>query len=316
MTVIETPEARLFPFGLELRDVDTTESLSMLAGRAVPYNTRTELNGFSEEIAPGTFARSIKQDAVSLPLHLFHGDAPELGGNPMTPWPIGIAHEWRDRPDGLHGVWRLDQGEEAQRAARMARDGMLPYLSVRFQAVPNKTDIRYEGERPHMIRRQARLVSTSLVSTPAYREAGVDWVRSAPLPVRPGAPGTALEEWTRYLDQVRQGPVTEIRAVSDKPWSSFTNADYTDAQYARACILDRGPAAGPAKQRYSLPVREPLGALNRNGCHSAAAALAGARGGGIDATPEQKQAAARKLLSLYRTQLREDPPESLVQLAS
>jgi HK97 family phage prohead protease len=172
----------------------------------VPYNTPTELGTFTEEIMPGTFARSIKQDATSLPLHLFHGDI--TGQSPSTPWPIGVAHEWRDAPDGLHGVWRLDGGPEAQKAARMAKDGMLPYLSVRFQPHPNKTDIRYNADRPHLIRRQARLVSTSLVSTPAYQGAGVDWVRSAEHVAKPGAPGTALAKWAEYLEKIKAGPLS------------------------------------------------------------------------------------------------------------
>ena len=178
-TTIDT-EARIYPTGFEIRDLDTTESLRKLAGRAVPYNTPTDLGLFTEEIAPGTFTRSINQDGMLLPLHLFHGDAPREGGSPVTPWPIGMASEWREFPDGLHGVWDLDEDPEAQRAARLARDGKLPYLSVRFNPFPNKTDIRYNrDDRPHMIRRQARLVSTSLVTTPAYLGATVDWVRSA-----------------------------------------------------------------------------------------------------------------------------------------
>jgi phage head maturation protease len=83
----------------------------------------------------------------------------------------------------------------------------LPYLSVRFSPLPNKTELRYNGDRPHMIRREARLVSTSLVSTPAYLGAQVDWVRSAEQVARPGSPGTALDEWTKYLEQIKAGPL-------------------------------------------------------------------------------------------------------------
>jgi HK97 family phage prohead protease len=202
---IENAEARIFPFGLEIRDLEVTDSLSMLAGRAIPYNTTTDLGTFTEEVAPGTFTRSLKGDAAALPLHLFHGDVP--GQAPSTPWPIGMAHEWRDQAEALHGVWRLDDGPEAQKAARMAKDGMLSYLSIRFQPYPNKTDIRYNGDRPHLIRRQARLLSTSLVSTPAYAGAGVEWVRSAEQIARPGSPGTPLAEWTAYLEQIKQGPL-------------------------------------------------------------------------------------------------------------
>jgi phage head maturation protease len=100
-------------------------------------------------------------------------------------------------------------------------------------------------------------------------------------------------------------------AVSDKPWSQFTQADYTDQQWARACLIDTGEGEG--KQRYKLPVREPSGALNRNAVHAAAG------GHGVMAVtgvaPEKKRAAARKLVSLYRNDLNEDPPEGLMTAA-
>jgi hypothetical protein len=98
-------------------------------------------------------------------------------------------------------------------------------------------------------------------------------------------------------------------AVSDKPWSQFSASDYSIEQWRRACLL-KMPGGDPnAKSTYKLPVREPGGALNRNGVHAAAAALAGARGG-VNAPAEAKAAAKRKLRGLYR-QLGEDPPESL-----
>lgn len=103
-------------------------------------------------------------------------------------------------------------------------------------------------------------------------------------------------------------------SVSDKPWSDFPDSAFDDEQYARACILDRGPDAGTAKQRYSLPVREPDGTLNRNACHNAASVLSGGRGG-VQASDEQKATAARKLVALYRQQLDEEPPEQLVDMA-
>lgn len=104
-----------------------------------------------------------------------------------------------------------------------------------------------------------------------------------------------------------------MTTISTKPWSDFKESDYDDAQWLRACLIDRGPDAGSAKQRGSLPVREPDGTLNKNAVHSAAAALAGARGG-VKAAPELKKRAAAALVRLY-AQLDEDPPESVTSLA-
>lgn len=102
-------------------------------------------------------------------------------------------------------------------------------------------------------------------------------------------------------------------AVSNKPWGQFSPSDYTDAQYQAACLIDRG-GTGSAKERCSLPVREPDGTLNRNGVHAAAAALAGAHGGLKNVSAAQKKDAAKKLIGLYH-QIGDTPPPSIVKLA-
>lgn len=108
---------------------------------------------------------------------------------------------------------------------------------------------------------------------------------------------------------IRTDESPNLVAVSDKPWSQFSASDYTIEQWRRACLL-KMPGGDPnSKSTYKLPVREPGGALNRNGVHAAAAALAGARGG-TSAPAGAKAAARSKLRGLYR-QLGEEPPESL-----
>ncbi len=100
--------------------------------------------------------------------------------------------------------------------------------------------------------------------------------------------------------------------ISNKPWSQFSESDYTIEQWRRACLIDMG-GDRENKSNFKLPVREPDGAVNRNGVHAAAAALAGARGG-VQAPPEQKRKAARALIRLYG-ELEEEPPESLRRAA-
>jgi 2'-5' RNA ligase len=102
--------------------------------------------------------------------------------------------------------------------------------------------------------------------------------------------------------------------VSNAPWSNFKESDYTDEQWLHACLIDRGVNAGSAKQRASLPVREPNGTLNRNGVHAAAAALAGARGGLKDVSPELRTKAKKALVHLYDV-LGDNVPASLSHAA-
>lgn len=103
--------------------------------------------------------------------------------------------------------------------------------------------------------------------------------------------------------------------VSDKPWSDFTAADYTPAQWHRACVIHDHPAGQVPddKEHCKLPIREPDGTLNRAGVHAAASVLAGGRGG-VQATAAQKAAAARAVLSAYHT-IGDTPPDSLTALA-
>ncbi len=106
-------------------------------------------------------------------------------------------------------------------------------------------------------------------------------------------------------------------AVSNKPWSTFSDADYPDAGAlcdASLINLNDGPRSAWSKANCKLRVYEPGGDLNRNALAAAAAVLAGARGG-VDAPANARRAAARKLMRLYR-EAQMDPPESLVRLAT
>lgn len=102
-----------------------------------------------------------------------------------------------------------------------------------------------------------------------------------------------------------------IEHLSERPWSDYTKADYSIEQWHAACLIHLHQGPPTSKSECKLPVKTPNGALNRNGVHAAAAALAGARGG-VHASPEQKASAARALRGYYR-QMSEEAPDSLKQ---
>lgn len=102
-----------------------------------------------------------------------------------------------------------------------------------------------------------------------------------------------------------------VKAVTDAPWDGSASR-YSIEQWKAATLI--GPLGDPgSKSSYKLPVLEPNGDVNSNAVHSAAAELAGGRGG-VDAPGPEKAQAAKKLVSLYR-QLKSDPPDSLSKLA-
>lgn len=188
----------------QLRDVDTTDSLTMLEGRAVPYDQVADIGMFLESFLPGSLGKSARESAAALPLMLVHGqDGYSL--------PIGSASEWDERADGLYGTWRIADDPDAQRAARLVRDGHLNHLSIRFQPNNGRTDMIWEDQlpadlrhhnKPWFIRKEARLLEVSLTPTPAYAGATVGSIRDAR---RDPGKRPALDEWRERLEKLKAG---------------------------------------------------------------------------------------------------------------
>jgi HK97 family phage prohead protease len=143
------------------------QAASELTGRAVPYNTPTNIGPFVETIAPGAFRESLAK-TPRLPLLTYHDTDSD---------PIGVSVSWEERADGLHGTWKIDTSERAQEAARLVREGLLAFLSIRFQPEHDEWSTTADG-RDLVTVRKARLLEVSLVSTPAYVDASVTAVRS------------------------------------------------------------------------------------------------------------------------------------------
>jgi hypothetical protein len=195
-------ERTIFRAALRLSDVDTTDAMTMMEGRAAPYGVWTNRGWFMESFGPGLFDKSIKEAAAALPLLLWHDD---------QFWPIGSAAKWTSKDDGLWGTWSLDRSADAQRAAQMAKDGHLSYLSVGYQPMRSSwtmTDMEEwdpaDAETLDRVTRQeARLVETSLLSTPAFKDAVVTLVRSGERTTRRRRAGEGngrplLAEWQRW----------------------------------------------------------------------------------------------------------------------
>jgi len=181
----------------QMTDVDATNNLRTVVGRAAPYNTWTVRGYYLLSLAAGCFDKSIKEAGRNLPLLLWH-DA--------TSFPIGHNTKWQSKPDGLWGEWSLDDGPDAQRAARLAQAGALTGLSVAWQPLLNDWQISdlqdWTVEDASTLDRctllEGRLVETSMLPTPQWEEAHVTLVasqRKTPDPARP-----ALDRWRAWRD--------------------------------------------------------------------------------------------------------------------
>lgn len=149
----------------------TKTGVRHLEGIAVPYNTWSDVGAYLERIAPGTFADSIRA-TPNLPLLAFHNS---------KSWPVGVAVDWHERADGLHGVWRIDtEDPAAAEALRKVSEGYVTGLSVGFQPDPDADVItRDKSGTAKVTRHRARLLEVSLVPTPAYAGAKVTKIRAA-----------------------------------------------------------------------------------------------------------------------------------------
>lgn len=107
--------------------------------------------------------------------------------------------------------------------------------------------------------------------------------------------------------------MTDISHVSTKPWSNYSESDYTLEQWYNACLIRPPKSELTSKSQCKLPIKTPNGVVNRNGVFAAAAALAGARSP-INASSEEKAKAARALVRHYR-EMDKEPPASLLKFS-
>lgn len=97
-------------------------------------------------------------------------------------------------------------------------------------------------------------------------------------------------------------------AISDAEWDGSA-ARFSDEEWIRSTVVDRGETFETPKERYAVPILEPNGDLNRAAVHNAAARI-----NQVDASPEAITAGKRKLVAAYR-RLDEEPPEVLTASA-
>src|SRR5262245_34844993 len=121
MTTTRPAQRETVLYEARLEPLPVHGALTHIEGRAMPYNVWTNRGWYMESVDFGALDKSLAESAAALPLHLFHKD---------DQWPIGVSERWESRKSGLNGVWRLDDSDEAQRAAKLARDGLLSYFSV------------------------------------------------------------------------------------------------------------------------------------------------------------------------------------------
>lgn len=195
-------EVRVLHTEVEVRG-DTVRTIS---GIAAPYGETTDIGPFTEEFKPGVFKRSTQNSTRATAQWNELRKIPLLVSHDHAKLPIGIADRWEETPGGLVGHWRMASTKEANDVRSLVDDGILTQLSVGFQPVDSDWD--QQREKPHVVRREARLLEVSLVSVSAYDGARVIAVRSAGVP---GRSNTAVDHrphlahWRKRIEAMRTG---------------------------------------------------------------------------------------------------------------
>jgi hypothetical protein len=156
-------------------------------------------------------------------------------------------------------------------------------------------EVDEDGDEPIVRYSQGRVRAATLVDIPALTGAWAElgsWEDIAMLAASGCEP--CMERMMKYREF----------AISEGEWDGSASR-FTDEEWRRSTILDRGEEFNTPKERYALPIREPNGDLSRAGVHAAAARI-----NQVDAPASAIDAARRALVRAYG-ELDEEPPESL-----
>lgn len=195
--------ARSFAAELEVADGRT------IVGRLVPYGVRAlvqdmdppgDLAGtplgdpYYEQMAPGMFARSTR----AAPRYLLNY---EHRGGLLDQ--IGRAVELDDRDDALYGSFRAFDGAVGDQGLELIRSGAATFLSVQAR-IPRRTSRTLDDGTVE--RTRGHLEHVALTGTPAYADAGVLALRTAPPAGM--APGVAAVRAWQAVHAVPSRPTT------------------------------------------------------------------------------------------------------------
>jgi Escherichia/Staphylococcus phage prohead protease len=183
--------------GLYFRAVDSQLSVTgdgrTVLGLLAPYNQVALVDdgygAYYEKFVPGCFDRCITGYASYLRVQLEHNGH----------W-VGRGQEWRDGPKGLAAALRIDATEAGREALFKIRDGQTTGLSLAFRPSANDKEVlEPDGRRVVHRSRVKALHHVALCQVPAYSQATVTAVRSAP-----EGPPERLQYWKDWTERVRR----------------------------------------------------------------------------------------------------------------
>jgi HK97 family phage major capsid protein len=179
---------------LEVRDIAARE----IGIRIVPWEQPVMTRNGPEVVMRGAFEGV---DPSTVVLRMDHQ-------NP----PAGKGITYEDRADGAYMVFKVSKTQRGDDILTLATDGVSTGASIGFQDIPGGTQIYTRGGKRLRVVHRARLREVSTTWDPTWKDAAVEFVRSAPetpegdtvseaAPVTPEAPAPA--------PTIDLGPLTE-----------------------------------------------------------------------------------------------------------
>lgn len=165
----DNAETRKF-FGVRLETRDATRGPGTLVGYAAVFSSEShDLGGFRETIAPGAFARSLREGADVRALR-DHDPSKVLGRSAS-----GTLRVHEDA-NGLRSEIDLPDTELGRETAELVRRGDLDGMSFGFTTEEERWEERQDGPLRELV--DVEVFDVSVVSFPAYPEAAIEGVRS------------------------------------------------------------------------------------------------------------------------------------------
>jgi HK97 family phage prohead protease len=150
---------------VEFRASDNNGSLGVLEGYAAVFNNDTVIDSweghFIERLAPGAFARTLKQRGEQVKVLFNHGFDPQIGDKPL-----GKPRMMEERDRGLWVEVPLDDTSYNRDLVASLRSGALDGMSFRFSV--KREDVDESGSMPVRTLQEVVLYEFGPVTFPAY----------------------------------------------------------------------------------------------------------------------------------------------------
>ena len=209
-------------------------------------------DSYGDVIERGAFQKTASEANGTLPM-LWQHDTDEV---------IGTYPAMAENGNGLEVEGQIVLATQRGREAyALLKAGAIKSMSIGFTIPEGKADFDQETQTRHI--REVRLWEISLVTFPANTRAAITEVKNREL----RGESDLIATMRREIDELKAA-----LGATDHKWDGSAS-NYSDAEWAKACILDRG--TGTPKERYGLPIATPGNSYSSDPDKGGVAAAAG-----------------------------------------